>query len=90
MITKPLTFTGRHLMLNFATSAAGSIRVEMQTPQGEPVRGFALADCAELFGDAIDRPVAWKQGSDLSALAGKPVRVRFALADADLYALQFA
>jgi hypothetical protein len=31
----------------------------------------------------------WEGGSGLHALAGQPVRLRFALRDADLYALQF-
>ena len=32
---------------------------------------------------------AWKNGSDVSSLAGKPVRLRFRLKDADLFAFQF-
>ena len=31
----------------------------------------------------------WKQGPDVGALAGKPVRLRFVLKDADLYSLRF-
>ena len=30
LITKPITFTGKKLTLNFATSAAGNVRVELQ------------------------------------------------------------
>ena len=41
------------------------------------------------FGDTVDRTVTWKQGADVSSLAGKPVRLRFVLQDADLYAYQF-
>jgi hypothetical protein len=87
-VTRPLTFTGRRLILNYATSAAGSVQVEIQDEQGRPVPGFALADMAPLFGDELDAPVAWKSGGDLSALIGKTVRFRFVLKDADLYALQ--
>ena len=42
-----------------------------------------------IFGDTIERTVTWKNGGDVSALAGKPVRLRFVLKDADLYAFQF-
>ena len=42
-----------------------------------------------IFGDALDRVVTWKGGNDVSRLAGQPVRLRFVLRDADLYALQF-
>ena len=90
LVTKPFTFTGRRLTLNFASSAAGDIRVELQDASGRPIPGFALADAEPMFGDAIERTVHWKSGSDVGAWAGKPVRLRFVLRDADLYALRFA
>lgn len=89
VVTKPLTFTGKELALNFATSAAGGIRVEIQDAAGKPVPGFALADAVETIGNETDRVVRWKAGSDVSALAGKPVRLRFAMKDAKLFAFQF-
>ena len=51
--------------------------------------GFALADCHEVYGDDLERAVAWKGNPDLGALAGKPVRLRFELRDADLYSYRF-
>ena len=89
LITKPLLFNGDTLNINFSTSAAGSIRVEIQNLKGEPIKGHALADCAEIFGDAIDYPVRWQSGTDIRPLAEEPVRLRFVLRDADLYALRF-
>ena len=89
LVTKPLVFDGRDLEINFSTSAAGSIRVELQSPDGTPVEGHTLADCPEIFGDALDRLVTWTGGSDIGKLAGKPVRLRFVLADADLYSFRF-
>ena len=89
LVTKPLTFTGKSLSLNFATSAAGSVQVELQDPSGKALLGFSLEDCPPVFGDEIERPVTWKGGSDVSSLAGKPVRLRFVLKDADVYAFQF-
>ena len=89
LITKPLKFAGSQLAINFSTSAAGSVRVEIQDDHGKPVPGLALADCRELFGDTIDRIVSWKSVAKLSSLAGKPVRLRFVLKDADVYSFQF-
>lgn len=89
LITKPFTFTGAKLSLNYATSAVGGIFVEIQTPDGKPIEGFALADCLEMIGDRIYHTVNWKKGSDVNSLAGKPVRVKFAMKDADLYSMQF-
>ncbi len=89
LVTKPLTFSGKSLHLNFGTSAAGAVRVEIQRPDGSPVPGFTLEACDELFGDAIDRAVTWQASADVGSLAGQPVRLRFQLKDADLYAWQF-
>lgn len=89
-LSRPITFTGSKLTINFATSAAGGVRVEIQDTEGEPIDGFALAECPEQFGDSIDHTVTWENGSDVSLLSGTAVRLRFVLKDADLYALKFA
>lgn len=89
LLTRPLTFKGNKLTINFATSAAGDVRLEFQDAAGKPLPGFRLDDCPPIFGDAIERTVTWKNGGDLGALAGQPVRLRFALKDADLFAIQF-
>jgi hypothetical protein len=89
LLTKPLVFTGKRLEINYSTSAAGSIRVEVQNAAGRPISGFALGDCREIIGDQIERIVEWRSGSDVSALAGQPVRLRFVMKDADLYSLRF-
>jgi hypothetical protein len=87
LITKPLVFEGSKLTLNIV--GKGGSRVEVQDADGNAVTGFALEDCEPISGDHIDHPVTWKGGS-LAALAGKPVRLRFVLQQADLYAMQFA
>jgi len=89
LVTKPLKFDGSQLAINFSTSAAGSIRVELQNSAGKPVPGFTLDDCNEQFGDELDRVMSWKSGTDVSQLSGKAVRMRFELKDADLYSFQF-
>ncbi len=90
LVTKPLTFAGNRLRVNFSASAAGSVQVEILRDQmDESVEGFGLDDCVELLGDDIERVVRWSGGADISRLEGVPVRLRFVLRDADLYALQF-
>ena len=89
LVTKPFTFRGKSLSLNFATSAAGHLRVEIQDASGRPLPGFTLADCDELFGDTLDRAVTWKGSDDVSSLAGKPIRLHVVMSDADLFSLQF-
>ncbi|WP_221031971.1 hypothetical protein [Actomonas aquatica] len=89
LTTKSVTFSGSELVLNYSTSAAGTVWVELQDANGEPIPGFTLEDCEPLFGDTIERRVTWGEGADLSTLAGKAVRLRFVVEDADLYAYQF-
>ena len=87
--TRPLTFKGGHLELNYATSAAGSVQVELQDENGRPLPGFGLADMSPLFGDELEASVRWKSAAALPVLDGKPIRLRFVLKDADIFALRF-
>ena len=89
IVTPPLRFNGSNLVINYSTSAAGSLRIEIQDSNGQPVSGFALADCPELYGDSIDQVVSWEKGSDVSSLAGEALRLRIVMKDADLYSMQF-
>jgi len=77
------------LLLNYSTSAAGSILCELQEQDGSPIPGFTLEDCDTIFGDHIERRVSWKGLSEMKELAGHPIRLRFQMKDADLYAIQF-
>ena len=89
LLTKPLTFTGGKLVLNLSTSAAGSVRVEIQNPDGSPIPGFRLQDCSAIIGDKIEQTVKWKGNPDLRAWARKPVRVRFVMTECDIYSFRF-
>ncbi len=87
--TKPLVFDGRQLLINFATYAGGKLQVEIQDTQGQPLPGFTLVDSVEIRGDEIAHTVSWQAGSDVGALANKPVRLLFALDGVDLYSFRF-
>ena len=62
---------------------------EIQDAAGNAIPGFSQDECPEIIGDQIERVVSWKGGRDVSSLQGTPVRLRFILQDADLFALQF-
>ena len=89
VIMKPLLFDGTQIEINFSTSAGGSLRIEIQDAEGTPIPGFALEDAPELFGDALEYVAPWKDGATLERLRGVPIRLRFVLHDADLYAFRF-
>ena len=89
LVTKPLKFIGKNLVINFATSAPGGLRFEIQDLEGKPISGYTLEESNEAIGNEIERVVSWKSGDDVSRLAGKAVRLRVVMKDADLYALRF-
>lgn len=89
LLTKPFTFIGNSLSVNFATSAAGGLRFELQDAAGKPLPGYSLAECNELIGNELDRRVLWNKSDRLGTLAGQVVRLRCTLKDADLFAIQF-
>ncbi len=81
LLTKPLRFTGKTLELN----VKGNVRVEILDGNGKRV----LNESEPLTGDHVAHIVKWKRGDSLAALAGKPVRLRFELNNADLYSMKF-
>ena len=89
MVTRPLVFAGKELVLNVATSAAGMVRVEIQDEKGQTVPGYELEACSAFYGDEIESVVQWTNGPDVGELAGRPVRLRFAMRGADLYSMRF-
>jgi len=88
--TPPLIFQGSKLVLNVDTSATGVARVGLLDENGKPLEGFSVGQCDRIHTcNEINRVVTWRNKSDVSRLAGKPVRLRFALRNCDLYAFQF-
>ncbi len=74
------------LEINFAASAAGSVRVELQDETGWPLPGFEMENQIELLGDATARLAVWKGAPTLPPAEGRKVRLRFHLREAELYA----
>jgi hypothetical protein len=89
LLTPPLQFSGNHLELNIDTSAMGACQVGILDQAGEAVPGFAASACDEVHGNHIRQTVTWQGESDLSALAGKTVRLHFVLRACKLYAFHF-
>ena len=87
--TPLLTFRGNRLRLNIDTGAMGTAFVELRDADGQPIRGFTLADSEEIGGNFIDQLVYWKGSVDVGSLAGRPISVYVKLKRAKLFAFQF-
>lgn len=86
MTTKPLLLDGNSLFLNYSTSAGGFVQVEVCEVGGQPIEPFTLAQMTPLYGDEIQHRVVWDRSPSLATLKGKEVRLKFVLADADIFA----
>ena len=97
MITKPFIFKGEQLEINYSTSAAGHIAIEIQSPDGSPIPNFTLKDSSIIQGDAIEQKIYWPGknsksdigGPNLKNLSGFPIRLKFDMKDADIYSMKF-
>ena len=88
--TKPLVLAGSKLVLNYATSAVGSIRWEIIDSNGNPLPGLSVEQTQPLSGDEIEHVVQIQnpKHKPASGLESHPLRLRFIMRDADLYSLQ--
>lgn len=87
--TRPLKFDGNRLVINAVTTATSGMSVEIQNAAGQPLPGFALSDCVTLTGDSLSGIIRWKNNSDVSSLAGQPIRLRLVMKDSDIYSFRF-
>jgi hypothetical protein len=90
LITRPLAYDGKELLVNFQTEPGGSMRVGLLDEKGEPITQFNVVECQSLTGDATAQKVKWVGGSDFSKrVGGKPVRLMFELNKAKLWGFRF-
>jgi hypothetical protein len=90
-VTRPLTFDGNRLVLNIDTGATGYAQVGLLETNGTPIEGFSLDHCVYINGDHVEIEVEWlEKGADISALAGRPIKVIVQSRGTKLYAMQFA
>jgi len=85
LTTRPVRFQGRHLFVN-AVLPNGEVRAEVVGLDGKVIAPFTAANCVPVNGDHTKAELKWKGASDLSAIAGRPVRIRFQVRNGSLYA----
>ena len=84
LTTRPVTFTGSRLFVNFV-APAGELRVEILDEQERPIPPFTKAECVPLSGDSTKQAVVWKGTEEVGAATNKPVRFRFHLKRGKLF-----
>ena len=84
ILTKPFTFEGDALEINFSSSALGDVRVTVCDADGRALDGY---QSIPVFGDSVDRKVNFSKS--LKLLENTPVRLQFELRDANLYSFAF-
>jgi hypothetical protein len=102
--THPIRFSGKTLELNVdAATLIGAtrskdkitpnlhhgVRVEILDELGRVIPGFTRDDCDPIRKDNVRSRVSWNGNTDVSKLAGKPIKLRFYLRFAKLYAFHF-
>jgi hypothetical protein len=80
---------GRKIRINAVTARAGHIRIEVVDLAKGVAAGRSFADCDPVVGDRFRYPVTWKGEEDLGHTPGAPVRLRFQMERAAIYALDF-
>ena len=78
-VTKPFVLQGTRLTFNYNTSAVGSLTVQVLDETGAPLEGYGCT----LYGNELACPM------ELSALAGRTLKLAVTLEDAYLYSIGF-
>jgi len=92
--TTPLRLEDGALSIN-ANADGGCVRVELCTFNGGKIEGFGKDECTPLSADKLSHTVAWRHagrtrglGDALRETSGNPIRIRFYLNQARLYAYE--
>jgi hypothetical protein len=87
LTTRPLVFFGDTLTVN-ANAAGGLLAVEALDEEGKMIPGFSRAECTPITSDSVRHVVNWNKDPDCHLLQGRPLKLRFHLKGAKLYAFE--
>lgn len=82
--TEKVVFDGRYLFVN--ADVKKSLWVEIIDEDDQVIEGYSKEDCVLVNGDSTKHMITWNTKSDVSELAGTPVRFKFYMEEADIYA----
>ena len=96
VVTRSFSFSGSRLHVNVETAlqqwGAGppELRVELLEPNHDYVDGYRFEDADPITSSGLDNVASWSGNADLSAFAGRPVKLRFYFKNCKLYSFRFA
>lgn len=82
--TRPFVLQKDNMSINFATSASGSLEIEILDKDGNAIEGY---ESGVLFGNSVNREVDFENA--LSDLVGEEIKIRFKMNDCHLYSYAF-
>ncbi len=85
LLTKPLASPGNRLVVN-VDAAEGFVAAELLDVNGYVIDGFSVEDCDTFRGDSLAHTISWRGNPDIGGCL--PARIRFAMNNVKLYALQ--
>ena len=74
--TRPVRFSGSRLFVN-VDCPEGELRVEVVDDHGDAIPPFMASLCRPIMGNRTKAEVVWRDGGDLSPVAGRTVQFRF-------------
>jgi hypothetical protein len=86
LTTRPIVFGGRDLYVNAAIGRGGSLAVEVLDTRGNVIPPLTGAECVPVRSGGTSKAVTWKRAPDMLPVRSLPVRLRFTLRKARLYA----
>lgn len=84
LTTRSVIFSGKYLFVNLE-ARAGEMRAEILDQNDSVIEPFSSLNCVPAGGDKTSMQVLWRGVDDLSALTGRPVKIRFHLTRGKLY-----
>ena len=85
LLTRKLRFSGSYLFVN-VDGTNGELRASLCTEDGNPIPGYELEDCVPVKENNTRQLVTWRDRDKLDEFQNKPVRLKFHLNKARLYA----
>ncbi len=89
LTTKQMIFSGNKLVLNANVLDGGFLKVALVDKDGREISGYTENDCEIITTDGTAIEVKWNGSSDLSALVGETVTMKFYGQNAELYTFTF-